>query len=458
MRPRLLVSMVILIFAVQPLWASDDHQGRYTLEAHDIGQSAKLQDLIDVARNQNTAIASARATWKAGLENIRIAGALPDPQASVTWFPAPIETRLGPQDWNAMLSQQIPFPKKLTAKKEIASIEVALAQLKTDEVFRKVVADVKTAFYELIYIRKAGEIAEKNMALLNQFREMAQSTYGQNRAVFAEVVKAQAQAGQVQYDRMLLQDLEETQVTVLNGLLNRPPQTPIGTLMAPEEGWELPRLELLFQTARTRREVIAMADKAIQKAQKEEKLAGYAKYPDFKLGVTWSGIGNPDVPSPPDDAGDDAFGIQFGVTIPLWYGKNKAKQLKALAMIQAKAAQKQEMVNQTQTRIRTLYYKVRNAIRQEELYKNDLLPQALRALDVSETWFREGQGPFSDILESQAAVYNFQLSLARARSDKGKYMAALEPLVGAAMSELNQKDLENADPHRTGAGSKEAAQ
>ena len=122
------------------------------------------------------------------------------------------------------------------------------------------------------------------------------------------------------------------------------------------------------------------------------------------------GIGDPDVSSPPKDAGDDAFGIQFGVSIPLWYGKNKAKQLKALAMIQTKAAQKEEMINQTQTRIRTLYYKVRNAIRQEELYQKDLLPQAVRALEVSETWFREGQGPFSDILESQAAVYNFQLS------------------------------------------------
>nr|WP_319495648.1 hypothetical protein [uncultured Desulfobacter sp.] len=134
---------------------------------------------------------------------------------------------------------------------------------------------------------------------------MAQSTYGQNRAVFAEVVKAQAQTGQVQYDLLLLQDLEETQVTVLNALLNRPPQTPIGTLVQTDAVSALPGLELLFETAKARRELIAMADKAVQKAKEEEKLAGYAKYPDFKLGVTWSGIGEPDVASPPDNAGDD---------------------------------------------------------------------------------------------------------------------------------------------------------
>ncbi len=449
--------MVIFIFAVQPLWASD-HQAQDMLETPEISHSANIFDLIAVARDQNTAIKAARAAWKADLENVRIAGALPDPQASVTWFPAPIETRLGPQDWNAMISQQIPFPAKLITQRQIAGIEVDLAQLKTDEVFRSVVADVKTAFYELLYIRKAKEIAEKNMDLLHQFQEMAQSTYGQNRAVFAEVVKAQAQTGQVQYDLMLLQDLEETQVTVLNALLNRPPQTRIGTLVQTDLVSELPRLELLFETAKVRREMIAMADKAVQKAKKEEQLAGYAKYPDFKLGVTWSGIGDPDVASPPDNAGDDAFGIQFGVSIPLWYGKNKAKQLKALAMIQAKVAQKEAAVNQTQTRIRTLYYKARNAIRQEELYQKDLLPQAVRALEVSETWFREGQGPFSDVLESQAAVYNFQLSLARARSDRGKYLAELEPLIGAAMSELDQMDHQNLNPDETGTESKERAQ
>ena len=90
------------------------------------------------------------------------------------------------------------------------------------------------------------------MALLSQFQEMAQSTYGQNRAVFAEVVKAQAQTGQVQYDLMLLQDLEETQVTVLNALLNRPPQTPIGPLGQTDPVLALPRLELLFETAKAR--------------------------------------------------------------------------------------------------------------------------------------------------------------------------------------------------------------
>ena len=295
-------------------------------------------------------------------------------------------------------------------------------------------AKVKTAFYELVYIRKAKQIAQQNLEILGKFQAIAESTYAQNRSVFADVVKAQAQAGQVRYDLMLLEDLEETQVTALNGLLNREPGAQIGLLSGGMGFAGLPGLDVLFQTAEERQEVIAMARQAVQKAEHENALAKYASYPDFKLGVTWSGIGDPDVASPPPDAGDDAFGIQFGVSIPIWSGKNKGRALKARSKIQEKTAEKDQIINQVRTNIRVSYYKARNAYRQETLYKMDLLPQAIRALDVSETWFREGEGSFSDILESQSAVYNFQLSLARARSDIGKYTAELERLTGASMS------------------------
>ena len=52
----------------------------------------------------------------------------------------------------------------------------------------------------LVYIRKAKQIAQKNLEILGKFQAIAESTYAQNRSVFADVVKAQAQAGQVRYD------------------------------------------------------------------------------------------------------------------------------------------------------------------------------------------------------------------------------------------------------------------
>lgn len=403
-------------------------------------QTAGIEELIAAARDRNPSIAAARAAWKASIEDVRIHGALPDPQLALTWFPAPIETRLGPQEWTAMLSQQIPFPGKLIAKQDIAAMGAAMAQLKTDQIYREVVADVKASFYELAYIRKAREIAEKNLEILARFQAIAENAYAQDRTIFADVVKAQAQAGQIRYDLLLLEDLEETQITVLNGLLNREPRAPIGPLSGGMAFPALPSLDRLFQAAENSREIIAMARQAIRQAERENDLARYSSYPDLRLGITWSGIGNPNLSAPPPDAGDDALGIQFGITLPLWSGKNRGRFLKTQSLIQEKKTEKEKVINQTRTRIRTLVHKTRNAFRQAALYEKDLLPQALRALEVSETWFREGEGSFSDVLESQSAVYNFQLSLARARSDIGKTMAQLERLAGTPDSGLNHRE------------------
>ncbi len=436
MAAKILISiLIILVILPAPLLAVE-----VRVEDRDLTQKARLKDLIAAAGHNNPAVAAARSAWKASIENVQIDSALPDPQVSLTWFPSPIETRLGPQDWNAMLSQQIPFPGKLTAKKDIAAIGVSLAELKTLKIYREVIAKVKTAFYELSYIRQARTIAGQNLEILSGFQGIAENAYAQDRTILADVVKAQAQAGQVRYDLMLLEDLEDTQITVLNGLLNRDPQARIGTLSHGMGISELPGLNLLFQTAQERQEAIAMAKKNLRRAERARDLAGYAAYPDFKLGVTWSGIGDPEVNSPPPDAGDDAFGIQFGVTIPLWSGKNKAKRIAAQYRIREQAAIKDQVINQTRTDIRILYYKIRNAFRQSTLYEKDLLPQALQALEVSETWFREGAGSFTDVLESQSAVYNFQLSLARARADIGKNMAQLEQTIGSSLAALEHRD------------------
>ena len=72
-----------------------------------------------------------------------------------------------------------------------------------------------------------------------------------------------------------------------------------------------------------------------------------------------------------------------------------------------------------------------------ELYKNDLLPQAVRSMEIAETWYREGESSFADFVETQAVYYNFQLSLARAKADYGKYLARLEQLVGQTITKTS---------------------
>ena len=161
------------------------------------------------------------------------------------------------------------------------------------------------------------------------------------------------------------------------------------------------------------------------------------------MGLFYSAIGNPDVTSPPANAGDDAYGIQAGVTLPLWFGKNKGRVSRARAEMKKADAARIARINDTRTQIRAIYFKLENAKRLMELYGKELLPQAAQAMEIAETWFREGEATFSDFIEAQSVWYNFQLALSRAQADYGKFFARLERLVGQRLSEKTNGSKSN---------------
>jgi cobalt-zinc-cadmium efflux system outer membrane protein len=414
-----------------------------TLRADEINleEKARLPDLVTYAYDRNPVIQAAREAWRAVAEKYRISVSLPDPQVMVTYFPKPIETRLGPQDWNASISQKFPFPGRLSKEGDVVAQEVLIARLDLDKAVRDVSVAIQESYHELLYIQQARSIAGKNAGLLDELRKISETAYAEDRTTFLDVAKSQSQTGQLRYDMLLLEELEETERTRLNGLLNRPPEASIAELAPVAAQPVVYTLEEIYALAESRQEEIRIADAQVEKAGRRIELARYKNLPDFSLGLFYAGIGQPDVANPPPDAGDDAVGIQFGVSVPLWFGKNASRTRQARADAEKARAVRVDRVNQSLTQIRTLFFKLRNAQRLMTLYGGEMIPQALASMETAETWFREGQGSFSDFVEIQATAYNFQLSVARARADYGKALAGLERLAGL---DLTQRETNTA--------------
>ena len=407
-------------------------------------QTVTVADLVTYAYRKNPSILSEKEAWKATVERYRLATALPDPQLNVNYFPDPIETRLGPQDWNLTLSQMIPFPGKLSKAGEVVQADSRIARLKLDQAVQNVILSIRESYHELLYIREAKTVVKQNVQLLDHLRKVGETAYAEDRAVLMDMVKAQSQSGQLRYDMLLLEELEMTEKTRLNGILNRAPDAPLGTL----ETEALPPIvfgiEELYKLAETHQEEIRIAGMEVEKADIKIDLARYQNFPDFKFGLFFASIGDPDVPVDPDHAGRDAYGVQAGLTLPLWFGRNKARLNIARAEMKKSQAAEQARINDTRTKIRNLFFRLGNARRLMQLYGEELLPQAARSMEIAETWFREGESTFSDFVETQAVWYNFQLALARARADYGKFLARLERFVGQSLSQKTGTATEGA--------------
>ena len=428
-RPFILI--IVGLFFIPPVYVADTDLN--DLNAR-LSGTVILGDLVEYAYRDNPTFREAREAWRATIERYRLETAYPDPEIMITYFPEPLETRLGPQDWNATLTQKIPFPGKLSKAGEVVEAEARIANLNLDKTIRDIIVSVRESFYELSYIRRAQTTADQNLKLLDHLRKISETAYARDRNTLLDMVKAQSQNGQLRYDILLLRDLEETEMAQLNSLLHRPTDAPFGRLGVETDQSVVFSLKEIYQLAETHQEEIQMAKVQIERAKKKIELAKFQNLPDFKVGLFYGGIGNPDVANPPPDAGDDALGIQTGITIPLWFGRNKSRILKAKAEMKRAEAAKTARVNETSAKIRSLYFRLENANRLIELYSKELLPQAAKSIEIAETWYQEGQSSFSEFIETQSVWYNFQLALARAKADYGKNLARLERLVGKSIT------------------------
>ncbi|MBW2707694.1 MAG: TolC family protein [Deltaproteobacteria bacterium] len=403
-----------------------------------------VSDLIAYAYRNNPAIREVREAWRETVEQYRITTGYPDPEIKFTYFPEPIETRLGPQEWVAGLNQRIPFPGKLSQAGKVVEAEARVAHIKLDRIVKGVMASVRRSFHELLYIRTARKVVTQNLRLLVHLRKLGETAYARDRAALMDMVKAQSQLGQIRYDSILLEELELTEKTRLNGILNRAPDARIGTLV--DEGFQpvVFSLKGLYQLAEANQEDLRIARALVERADAKAELARFENLPDFKVGVSYSSIGHPDVPVRPEDSGRDGLGFQVGMTIPLWFDKNRGRVARAEAGIRKARAAEEVAITEIRTRVHDLFFRLNNAKRLMALYRDDLLPQAMNAMEIAETWYREGQASFSDFVETQGVYYNFQLSLARASADYGKVLAAMERLTGQAITKTSRRNKEKA--------------
>ena len=420
-----------LSFLMGPSFADDaksmaDIENRFSKELI-------LSDLLRYAYLSNPSITSSKESWKMFIENYRIGKSYPDPQVVATYFPSPIETRLGPQDWNLTLSQAIPFPGMLTQKGKVLEAEVTISRLKLDKTIKDIITSISASFYELNYIQQAIEIARANFNLNQELIKISQTDYAQDKALFYDVSKAQAQTGQIQYDILLLEELEQTERARINTLLNREPGAFLGKASNPVFREVVYPLDDIYALSLTHQEDILVAEEKVNQAQEAVVLSRYESLPTFRLGLFYAGIGDPDVPAPPKNAGDDAIGIQLGLNLPVWFGKNKSEISRAMAARRKAQSDKFVIANQTKEKISRLWFKLQNSKRLITLYEKQLIPQAIRSVQTAETWYRQGEGSFSDFLEIQATTYNFQLSLARALADYGKNLVLLEQMAGVIL-------------------------
>lgn len=404
-----------------------------------IVEQPTLPTLVAYAYQGSPIIKAARADWRAAVERYRVDTALDDPELMLEGMYMEDDYRdpVNPNDWQVTITQPLPLPGRLAKVGIVASTEATIARLRLDSAVRDTTTSIRETYQELLYLREARRLAAASQEQLDQLRKVGE-TATNDRAALIDIAKAQAQSGQIQYDALLLQESESTEQTRLNSILNRAPDAPIGNLADAPIRQLVYSLQEIYPLAESNMEEIRLARASVSKAEEMVKLTRYDNLPQFKLGLAYGELNQA-----------QQVKVQAGFSLPLWAGKRAGRLGIAAAEVEKMRAMQKVQINETRSAIRDTYFRLQNSERLVRLYRDDLIPQANRAMETAEIWFKEGQGSFSDYTETTSAWYNFHLALARAKADHGKFLARLEGLAGCPLTERSSEKKAAAAPEQT---------
>jgi outer membrane protein, heavy metal efflux system len=390
----------------------------------------RLDEVVREALQNNPAIQSALHNAQAERRRVPQAGSLPDPKVSVNWMgnitPFSVQTN-DPSSYRGLAAmQELPFPGKRSLRGKIAGKEADAAQADVQAVRRRLVAEIKTAYYDYWYYDKALQITLQNKDLLQKLSQIAEARYRVGKGIQQDVLKSQVELSLLLQKITVLQQQRATAAARLNALLGRPPEQ---ALPAPAD---VPgttplnySLDQLYGFADRTDPGLQREQRMVERSQLAANLAHKDYYPDVAVGYMYEQ--RPLLP--------DMHGFTFTINIPVFY-KSKQRQEVAEAGEQAAAAEnsRQNRQNELDFQVKQQYLAAKASEQLLQLYSQGVVPQSSLALESSMAAYQVGTVDFLSVLANFSTVLNYQVDYYRELANYQSSLAQLESLTGLELT------------------------
>ena len=393
-----------------------------------------LSDYLAAAALNNPGLRAAFYRWKAALDRAPQLRAMPDPRFTYRYFIEEVETRVGAQRQGVELGQTVPWFGKLGLRGDAAA-EAANAERQRYEAAKLMLFyRVKDAYCEYYYLARAVDTIKENIQLLGHIESIARTRYKTAAASHPDVIRLQVELGKLDDRRRTLQELRGPLAAGLNAAMNLPVDTVLPWPEAVEDrGLAVTDDQLQAWLAESSPQLKALAHEIAQ-SRRQIELARKDYFPDVTVGLNYIQTAPSTHGRHPADDGKDPFVAMVSVNLPIWREKLDAGVREARHLYTAAIRRKQQQTNSLTAELKFVLYRYHDAERKIDLFRDTLLPKAKQGLKATQVAFQAGKASFTDLLDAQRVLLEFQLGHERARSSKAQRLAELEMLVGRKIS------------------------
>ena len=387
--------------------------------------SQTLNDYLEIATQNSPEIKAAYSEFEAALQKAPQVSSLPDPSLTMSAFGRMIETRVGAQEARFSLMQMFPWFGTLDARKNAANLMAEATFQNYLDSKNEVFLNVKKAYAEIYEINKVIQLEEKNLQILNNYRELTLSKFKNGKGPMVDVVRIDIKRNESATNIQLLKGQNQPLQIEFNSLLNRELDAFINipeSLSIVENNVPVERDSLFISNPK-----LIRLDKKLASFEAEKEVVKKEGYPMIGLGLDYSIISKRDVPGL-EMNGQDAIMPMLSVTLPIFRKKYNAKQKEVGFLVQAATFEKQAIKNNLQTSYSLANYNVSKAKTLKALYikQTESSQQAISLLIAA---YSNSETDFEEILRMNQDLLMFQTATVTAHKNQFIAQSTIDYLI-----------------------------
>ena len=390
----------------------------------------QVRELIGTLLAENPRLVSAWARSESSFERVAQERSLPDPFLSYRYFADTPETRVGPQQHTLEFSQGVPWGGKRRLQAARAERVASGLTWQVADLERRLVADLKRAYFEAAYLQEALTVNLEERNLLQRFESIALKRYTTGQGIQQSVVKVQTDISRLDDRETDLRERLDIVVRRISELIGRP-ELPLALqpidLSLPDVAYDRDDLERFAIARHPRVHAVEQRVEADRIWSKRRKLESK---PDFRFGLGYTTVGQREdlagMTNPPQGNGQDILAFGVGINIPIYRKRIRAGVAEARESERAN----EELLAAVRDRLR---FDIQQAQLQLEslgergrLYLEVIIPQAEESLGSAEAAYTTDRLSFLDLLDAERILFQSRLTYERLVADLWVAMADLE--------------------------------
>ncbi|MEM1202072.1 MAG: TolC family protein [Acidobacteriota bacterium] len=420
-------------------------------------EDPRLRSLVEEALERHPALEAEGARAEALRHVAPRVRSLPDPTVSLTAFPLPPETRVGPQRGSLGVQQRLPSRSRLALTGQRAELAAAAADARLEALRVDIVTRARVLWYELGFLAEQRRLLVEERGHLGRHEEVARARYAAGSGLAQGAIKIQAELTRI--DTRLL-DLDARRALLgadLDALRDRFDVEGPEPGGLPEDGWVASfdpsglDPQTLVDLALRRRPEMDAARSERRATGSGVELAQSARRPDWSVGLTWTAVEGRDDPagraSPTRDDGDDILAITGSMSLPIRRRPRLAQLEEALARERAAAGDERRIAAGIRRQVHDLAARLPLEHRQWSLLQGVLDRQAEEAVQSAVAAYATGSLGALDLLDAEHRLFEVRTATARAKADIAIAVARLEGALASPLVPPNE-GIPSAEEHR----------